>query len=216
MPHSNKGIRGSLKRTRFQQGSIAIEKRKTGQDVWVYRWRETGSGGQRIKRKKVIGTKAQFPSRASALRGVEGLTLEINIESLETSSTPLTINQLIEHYRRTELGESNSKTARTKEVYEHQLTSFIAPRWGMGRLRDVKPIAVEMWLGQLPGAPGSKAKTKGVSCPPGHRNPIVKPTLSFPPQPMDACLDTLVCPESPDALADLIYSHGDDDMAVAA
>jgi integrase len=51
---------------------------------------------------------------------------------------------------------------RTKQVYLHQLIEIISPKWGGHRLKDVKPIAVENWLNGLPGAPGSRAKTKGV------------------------------------------------------
>jgi integrase len=87
--------------------------------------------------------------------------LDINTEAISVSSDPITVDQLIEHYRLTELTEANVKTKRTKEVYDHQLTAVISPRWGTCRLKEVKPIAVETWLnGQV--APGTKAKTKGV------------------------------------------------------
>ncbi|WP_353073078.1 tyrosine-type recombinase/integrase [Tunturiibacter gelidoferens] len=151
-----------LKRTRYQQGSLAIEERKNGSPVWVYRWRETNSDGRRVKRKQIVGTKRDFPSKAAAMSAVEGLRLDINTESVASSSAPLTINQLIDHYRRTELADDSPKTNRTKQVYEHQLLKVIGPKWGGFRLKDVKPIAVEKWLGELPIAPGSKAKTKGV------------------------------------------------------
>jgi len=151
----------NLKRTRYQQGSLTIERRKTGA-VWVYRWRETRPDGTAIRRKQMIGTKAEFPSRASALRAVDGLRLEINTEAESTRIAPMTVDEVIEHYSLIELSDSNPKTTRTKEVYRHQLMNVIAPRWGTYRLKDVKPVAVESWLGGLPVAPGTKAKTKGV------------------------------------------------------
>ncbi len=147
---------------RYQHGSLAIERRKNGSPVWVYRWRETSAAGDRVKRKKIVGLKTAFPSKAAAMRAVEGLQLDINTESVSGSSAPLTIDQLIEHYRDTELNSSNKKSARTKQVYLHQLVHFISPKWGKCRLQDVKPIAVETWLAGLPVAPGSRAKTKGV------------------------------------------------------
>jgi hypothetical protein len=152
----------NLKRTRYQQGSLRLEKRKTGHDVWAYRWREIGSNGQTIRHKKVVGTKLEYPSKAAAMRAVNGLRLDINIEATSSSSGQLTVDELIEHYKLTELNSSNSKTARTKEVYLHQLKSMISPKWGKSRLQDVEPIPVEKWLGGLPGAPGTKTKTKGV------------------------------------------------------
>jgi integrase len=152
----------NLTRTRYQQGSLTTEKRKNGPDVFVYRWREMGADGQPTRRKQIVGLKSDFPSKAAARRSVEGLRLDINTEAVAVNSGPLTVNQLIEHYRLTELCDSNGKTTRTKEVYEHQLSSVISPRWGEHRLKDVKPIAVETWLNGMPVAPGTRYKTKGV------------------------------------------------------
>ena len=39
---------------------------------------------------------------------------------------------------------------------------MVSPVWGSYLLRDVKPIATEKWLKNMPGAPGTKAKTKCV------------------------------------------------------
>jgi integrase len=152
----------NLKRTRYQHGSLTIEKRKNGSDVYVYRWREMGSDRKATRRKHIVGLKSAFPSRAAAMRAVDGLRLDINTEAVSVSADPITISQLIEHYRHTELCDSNNKTARTKEVYEHQLASVIIPKWGSHRLKDVKPIAVEGWLNAMPVAPGTRYKTKGV------------------------------------------------------
>lgn len=152
----------NFRRTRYQHGSLTIEKRKNGSDVYVYRWREMGSDGKATRRKQIVGLKSAFPSRAAAMRAVDGLKLDINTEAVSVSATPLTVGQLVEHYRQTELCDSNSKTARTKEVYEHQLASVIIPKWGSHRLKEVKPIAVEGWLNAMPVAPGTRYKTKGV------------------------------------------------------
>lgn len=151
-----------LKRVRYQNGSISLESRKSGPPVWVYRWRETNTDGRRVKRKQVVGTKAEFSTKTAAMRAVDGLKLDINSESVAVNPTQFTVAQLLEHYRRIELSENRSKTARTKQVYEHQLANIIGPKWGKYRLRDVKPIAVENWLNSLTVAPGSRYKTKGV------------------------------------------------------
>ena len=67
------------KRTRYQQGSLTIEKRKTGPDVWAYSWRESGPNNTRVQRKRIIGTKQEYPTKSSALKAVEGLQLDINL-----------------------------------------------------------------------------------------------------------------------------------------
>jgi integrase len=152
----------NLRRARYQHGSLTIERRKNGPSVWVYRWREQRPNGQSKRRKHVVGTKTQYPTKAMAKRAVDGLNLEINIAAVSLNPEPLTVDQLIEHYRRTELNEANRKTARTKQVYTHQLVNVISPRWGAQRLVDIKPIPVETWLNDMQVAPGTRSKTKGV------------------------------------------------------
>jgi integrase len=147
-------------RKRYQKGSLTIEKRKTGSSVWVYSWREPGPNNSRVQRKRHIGTKQEYPTKSSALKAVEGLQLEINAEAV--SSAPLTVAQVIAHYKDVELRDSSSKTARTKAVYRYQLDNVISPTWGSHRLSDVKPTAFEKWLNDMPAAPGTRHKTKGV------------------------------------------------------
>ena len=147
-------------RKRYQHGSLTTEKRKTGPGVWVYRWREAGVTGALVQRKRIVGSKRDLPTKSAALKAVEGLQLDINVESANVG--PVSIDQLILHYADVELADANSKTARTKDVYRYQLDSVISPRWGSHRIAEVKSIAVEKWLNGMPGAPGTKAKTKGV------------------------------------------------------
>lgn len=147
-------------RTRYQAGSLTIERRKNGAAVWVYRWREEDASGTFTRRKRIVGTKTEYPTKALARHAVDGLRLEINVETSTTSI--LTVDELIQHYRETELSEQNSKTIRTKQVYLHHLLKVISPHWGSYRLRDVKPVAVEAWLAKLTVAPGTKAKTKAI------------------------------------------------------
>ena len=149
------------RRSRFQRGSLTIEERKSGPSVWVYRWREDGLRGTRVKRKHVVGTSKQFPSRASALKAVEGLKLDVNA-TLGARDECLTIADLATHYVATELTETGGKTTRTREVYLHQLEGFILPKWGQRGLADIKPVPVEAWLAGMPHANGTKVKIKGV------------------------------------------------------
>lgn len=150
----------NFKRARYQHGSLTIEKRKGG-SVWVYRWREVGAGGKTTRRKTIVGSRSELPSKAAAQRAVAGLALDINASSGAVRES-LTINELIEHYKQAELGDASSKTMRTKQVYEHQLDDVIAPKWGMLQPKDVRPIAVEGWLSAMKLSPGSKTKTRGV------------------------------------------------------
>jgi integrase len=77
-----------------------------------------------------------------------------------------TFEQLVEHYRLIELDlekESERKALQTKQTYAVYLKARIVPRWGTYRLREIKAVAVERWLGSIDDlANGAKAKIKGI------------------------------------------------------
>src|SRR5215472_14172609 len=140
-----------FKRARYQNGCLTRERRKSGPDVWIFRWRD----GQNSNRKIVVGTVQQYRTRASAMREVETKRIEINKESWR----PSTVQQLISHYERTEL---LSKTPYTQQVYGGYLKKWILPEWGNSLLTDVRPVPVEEWLKSLNLANGTKAKLRNL------------------------------------------------------
>jgi hypothetical protein len=73
------------KRTRYQRGSLTIERRTNGPDVWAYLWRESNSNGSRTQRKRIIGTKLEYPTKTAAWKAVEALQLDINADSATAS-----------------------------------------------------------------------------------------------------------------------------------
>ncbi|HWH61088.1 MAG TPA: site-specific integrase [Terriglobales bacterium] len=99
--------------------------------------------------------------KTAALKAVDGLRLDINTD-VTAPLNDVTVDELIAHFKDIELADSNGKTTRTKDVYRYQLDKVISPRWGTSRLSEVKPIAVERWLNEMPGAAGTRYKTKGV------------------------------------------------------
>jgi hypothetical protein len=66
------------KRTRYQYGSVEINKRVTGPDVWLYLWWEPTSDGRRTRRGFTVGTIEQYKTEAHALKAAEGVRLMIN------------------------------------------------------------------------------------------------------------------------------------------
>jgi integrase len=148
------------KRDRYQRGSLTSESRKNGPDVWGYRWREATGNGQTTQRKRIIGTKKEYPTESAAWKAVDALRLDINAEAVSTS--PLTIRELAEHYKAKELTEGVSKTTKTRETYEQHIEDYIVPRWGGERIADIKAFRVEDWLKSLDKADGTKSKTKAV------------------------------------------------------
>ena len=57
-----------MRRRRYQSGSLFKEKRKTGPDVWAFRYRD----GQ-VNRKEIIGTVEQFATKSAAKKACESL-----------------------------------------------------------------------------------------------------------------------------------------------
>ncbi|SEG46906.1 Site-specific recombinase XerD [Bryocella elongata] len=147
-------------RERYQAGSLKIEKRRTGGDVWIYRWREYRSDGTSTYRKRIVGLVSELRTKSAAHKAIEGLKLDINAEVTKMPVTR-TVAELISHYEEVELA-SGKHTLRVRQVYKHNLNDLILPRWGDYRLQDVTPVAVERWLAELPYAPATRTKVKGV------------------------------------------------------
>lgn len=150
----------TLRRDRYQAGSLTREKRSNGPAVWVYRWREVVSNNRSVKRKRIIGTVQDYKTESSARKAVDALKLDINAEAVSTS--PMVLRELVGHYKDKELCEDSEKTARTRETYRQHLDDYIVPRWGTERLADIKAFRVEAWLKSLNKAEGTKSKVKAV------------------------------------------------------
>ena len=150
-------------RTRYQQGCLTKEERKTGPDVWVFYWRETDDSGKRRQRKKLVGTVEQYRSESAAKKAVGLLQAEINREAECSTSRPLTVAQLIKHYTEKELDSERTRKAHsTRTAYQTFLKNWVKPRWGVCLLAEVKAVAVEEWLFELSIAAGTKAKIRNI------------------------------------------------------
>ncbi|WP_244501970.1 tyrosine-type recombinase/integrase [Terriglobus roseus] len=73
----------------------------------------------------------------------------------------MSIAEIVEHFTLVEL-PAGSRTHRTRETYSSYIANIILPKWGAYHLADVKTVAVERWLSDLPGAPATKAKIRAV------------------------------------------------------
>ena len=152
-----------FKRIRYQQGCIAREQRSNGPDVWIFRWRELNPNGHKTNRKVVLGTVEQYPVRAAAQKAADALRIHVNKETPRALTQALTCEQLIAHYTERELSQGNHKKSySTKAIYKSYLDNWILPRWQSYRLSDVKPVAVEEWLGRLSLAAATKAKLRNI------------------------------------------------------
>ncbi len=153
-------------RTRYQQGSLKKIKRDGGREVWVFRWRETQTGGIRRPRKLVVGSVEEFPTERRAWLAVDSLRLNINCDVNEYSQVPRSVVELIRHYESTELADENDTVAySTKQVYKANLKNWIEPKWGsllLSELEELPGVYVENWLKTVDLATGTKAKVRNI------------------------------------------------------
>jgi len=142
-----------FRRARHQQGSLQRVRRKSGETVWIFRWRETEIDGTRKYRSIVVGSVGDFKTESDAQNAVNALRLTINEQTCRQQLKEISFATLVHHYR---------KSYATQDTYEGYLRKWILPRWRSYRLPDVKAVQVEQWLKSLPLAPGSKAKLRNI------------------------------------------------------
>jgi hypothetical protein len=121
---------------------------QSGPDVWVFRWYDETSG-KRTYKKRNLGTVKDLPSRRDAEQAVADFRANINVEV----RVPITVSELIAHYRKHELTEDKKAfaTIASTSIY---LTNHIAQKW----LSDVRTVEVEEWLHSLQYAPATRSK----------------------------------------------------------
>ena len=150
------------RRATYQYGTLVLEKRSRGPNVWAYRYFEVENGRKR-RRKSVIGTQEEYPTRSAAERGCEHLRLSANAEihNYECPTMGGLIDRYIDQVLRPCLdipvgGGQNSAAAISYHCamsYKLVLNKWVRPRWEMRRARDFEkpPVraAVEDWLRSL-------------------------------------------------------------------
>jgi integrase len=150
-------------RTRYKQGCLKKEKRNSGADVWIFRWRELDADGKRVNRKRIVGTVEEYRTESAAHKAAAALRLDINKETRSGAVARFTMQELIAHYTQKELAsEGSNKAYSTRAGYQCYLKNWIRPRWEEYLVTDVKTVAVEDWLGSLKLARGSKAKIRNI------------------------------------------------------
>jgi hypothetical protein len=83
------------RRSKYQYGTLTLEKRSRGPDVWVYRFVEF-EAGRKPRRKTIVGTREQYPTRAAAERASEHLRLSANPETFNPECP--TMGGLVDRY----------------------------------------------------------------------------------------------------------------------
>jgi integrase len=145
--------------------------------VWMFSWQHVLPTGQRVRRKRQLGTLDQFKTEAAAERAVRSWRMAINSNEAHTFSR-IRMQDLIDHFRLKELQNSGEqgRAWSTRNRYATYLSTWIEPRWGKVEVAAIKTPMVEEWLEQLrrrlpedrkigdtrPLAPGTKAKIRNL------------------------------------------------------
>jgi len=150
------------KRTRYQYGSVEINKRVTGPDVWLYRWWELGSDGHRKRRGFTVGTVEQYKTEAHALKAAEGMRLIIN--DGVRSRQPVLFCGILDRFllEQEQDQEAEQITHNTVASYRSMISQHIRPKWGDVYVEDVRPALVQDWLRKLTLSPKYKGHVRSL------------------------------------------------------
>jgi integrase len=150
------------KRTRYQYGSVEIDKRVTGPDVWIYRWRETTSDGRKKRRGFTVGTVEKYRTEAHALKAAEGMRLLIN--DGVAAREPVLFCGVLDRFliEQKQEQEAEQITHGTLASYRSMISQHILPKWGDMYLQDVRPTLVQDWLRTLTLSPTYKGHIRSL------------------------------------------------------
>lgn len=150
------------RRATYQYGTLVLETRSRGPNVWAYRYFELENGKKR-RRKSIVGTEEEYPTRSAAERAAEHLRLTANAETYNHECPTMggLIDRYIEQVLRPCLdipvGGVQENTApisyHCAMSYKSALDKWVRARWEKYRIREFdKPAvraAVEEWLRSL-------------------------------------------------------------------
>jgi integrase len=150
------------KRTRYQYGSVEIDKRKKGPDVWLYRWWESTSDGGRRRRGFTVGTVEQYRTESQALKAAEGMRLIINDGAVRRQA--VSFNGLLERFLidQSQEVETEQITHNTFVSYRSIINQHVRPKWGDYTLAEVRPALVQEWLRRLEVSPKYKGHIRSL------------------------------------------------------
>ena len=140
-----------LARRRFQRGTLDLQGKRN--PSWVAQWREDElrpgmAKPYRVHRKRIIGTKADFPTRRLAQRELERLLADVNNPTYRPAVS-ITFAAFAEQWKAKVLPQMKSSTqSTTRSQLKNQLAYFDA-----FNLRDIQPQIVQTFVTDCTAAP---------------------------------------------------------------
>lgn len=154
-------------RNRYQEGSLRKVPRRSGADVWEYRFRNHAEPGSPMR--QITLSVLEYPTITKARLRLHEEVLRINGSDSFRAHVKPTMGVVIERFRTEERFEEIIKqppgtvlitdglSYSTVAGYRSYLGKHIGPRWQNDILSNIKPLEVNEWLKEL----RLSAKTKG-------------------------------------------------------
>jgi hypothetical protein len=154
-------VRNFMQRKRIQRGGVNLDVSSSGKHVWVFRWRVTMPNGQRVMRKRVIGSFETYRTKTAAEKAAGAFRMTL-LDKGATALTTITIRDLVAHFREQELVDrgEEGRAYSTRDRCESVLKKWILPRWEKTPIDQIRTVAVEEWLRSISRAKGTKAKIR--------------------------------------------------------
>ncbi|MHB1938502.1 MAG: tyrosine-type recombinase/integrase [Acidobacteriaceae bacterium] len=156
-------------RERFQNGSLRRVPRKTGPDVWEFRFRDHSKPG--LPMRQITLSTVEYQTETAARRALQALLLKINGSEAYIAQRSPTFGTVLDKFitdehlkeikaqRPGETVEDGLKFS-TTVGYLSVIKVHLRPSWSKVLLTDIKPLAVQEWLKQLNLSPKTKQNIK--------------------------------------------------------
>lgn len=161
-----------FKRERYQKGSLRRVSRKSGADVWEYRFRDHGEPGSPMR--QITLSALEYPTETKARVRLQEDLLRINGPEAFRAQNKPTLGLVIDRFSKEERLEEILKqkpgeatitdglSYSTAAGYRSYLKKHIKPRWGSTALVGVKALAVTEWLKSLPLSPKTRGQVRAL------------------------------------------------------
>jgi integrase len=146
--------------------------RKSGPDVWEYRYRNHAESGSPMR--QITLSTLEFPTETKArVRPQEQLLRNSGSEAYRAQNKP-TLGLIIERFIKAErieeiLQQKPGETTLTDGIsystaagYQSYLRKHIKPKWGSVALAEVKPLEIAEWLKSLPLSPKTRGQVRAL------------------------------------------------------
>jgi integrase len=158
-------------RERFQNGSLRRVPRKTGPDVWEFRFRDHTKPG--LPMRQMTLSTLEYPTETAARRVLQEELLRINGSEAYIAQRSPTFGTVLDKfiaderlkeikaYRPGDIVDEGLQYS-TTTGYLSVIKQHLRPKWGDVQLIDIKPLAVQEWLRQLNLSRKTKQNIKAV------------------------------------------------------